>query len=624
MTVPIEWLREFIDLPWSNEELVDRLINVGIAVESYENGLFGLEIMPSRGDLLSILGLARELSALTGNPIHRPASPPLPEKKPRFKIAVDPRFAPRYTSAVVRGVRVQATKHPTIIRRLTQSGIRPINNIVDATNYVMLETGQPTHAFNLGKVSGERMILRQAKRGEKLITLDGIERQLPLGALVITDSARIIDLPGIMGGKNSAIDKKTRNVVLQAAVFDPVLIRRTSRELGLSTEASYRFERRVDPDGTLTALQRLVAMVVAEAGGTVEGYLDYASDLARQPIEFEPGEIKRLLGRTYRTAEIKEILTRLGCTIDERKKLLVTPPPWRPDLTIEADLVEEIARLKGYDSLRPQSLPRQAAPESRQYFARESLKDWLVSQGLMEVMTYSLLSQADLATSGTPPTDAVRLANPLSEEQTFFRSSLLPGLLKVAAKNPLYDPIGVFEIGRVSTRSREFVQVGLLFAGKKGDDAIKIARNIGLVAKRVSQDLLKRYKIRKSNIWVALGDWQKVKHYWPMVTKLRTAQRFTVRPLPKFPPVTRDISIIVDQNIRKDEIKLAIAGTSEYIHLVELFDEFFDRRFGPGRKSLAFHIFYQHPDKTLTSEEVDHLHRAVEQCLIKEFKAIIR
>lgn len=624
MKLPIEWLKDFIDLPDSVQELTDILVNLGIAVEGAAENVLDLEITANRGDLLSIVGIARDLHAKTGKELKAISVAKLPSGAPRIVLTVDPEFAPRYTTAVMRGVTVGPTKNPIITRRLKLAGMRPVNNIVDCTNYVMLELGQPTHAFDYHKVHGEKMSIRKAKKGEFLVTLDGVKRLMPDESYVICDSDRIIDLPGIMGGQNSEIDSQTSDVVLQAAAFDPIMIRKASKKLGLATEASYRFERHVDDGQCFAALGRLVELVQREAGGTLEGAIDLDRTSARRPIDLSLSEIERIIGRAYEKKAVSDVLQRLGCIVEgEKDTLRVIPPSWRPDLTISADLVEEVARVIGYDVITAVPLPVHKTGDSTAYMLGESLRDRLVEKGLSEVMTYSFVSKQDLAAAGVNVSDAVAIANPPSADLGYFRPGLLPGLMKAAAKNPIYDPIRIFEIGRVATKNGEGTELGILFGGKNAEALIDFVQEYGLTANEVTESLRDMYKIRKQEVYVATGQLgaavQSIR-----VSSLQMPRRFTVKQISKFPPVSRDISVIVEASVRSDEIKMAIAKSSKSIYLVEQFDEFTGPKIGAGKKSIAFHIHYQDPERTMTSKEIDKLHKKVGALLEKDFAAKVR
>jgi phenylalanyl-tRNA synthetase beta chain len=392
----------------------------------------------------------------------------------------------------------------------------------------------------------------------------------------------------------------------------------------LVTEASYRFERQVDYGNCLAALGRLVVLVQKEAGGKLDGVVDFDHTKPREAIKLPLSQIERLIGQSYERRKVVELLERLGCRVEEgTDNLPVVPPTWRPDLTIAVDLVEELARLSGYDTVTTQPLPTPQRVKSLAYETNESLKDELVERGLSEVMTYSLLGEKDLAVAGTPKQEAVAIANPLSSELAYFRPCLLPGLLKAAAKNPTYDPIRIFEIGRVATKRGESIELGILFAGRNAKQLVDLAKTYGLTANEVSLTLKDAYKLRKQAVYVAIGPLKRsVKSVH--VRLLTSPKRFTVKPISKFPPVVRDISFIVSETIRTDEIKTAISEVSPQIYLVELFDEFKGTTVGAGRKSLAFHIYYQSPDKTLTKDEIDHLHQSVALLLATRYDAKVR
>jgi len=625
MKLPIDWLKELISFPWSDEELAARLIGLGIGVEDESHGVLTLEVAANRGDLLSVLGIAREVHALTGSPIRLSDVPPLPSGKPDLTVTLDHALVPRYTTAFITDVTLGPTNNRQVLERLESSGMRSVNNIVDLSNYLMLETGQPTHAFDYDKIKGKKMSVRLSKRQETLTTLDGVNRNLPEGVLVIADADRVIDLPGIMGGANSAIDDKTKHIVIQSAVFPYEIIRKASRQLQLATEASYRFERQVDEGGSLVVLQRLADLITKEAGGAVQGVVDRNETKPSSPISFDPVLFPRLIGYALAESEVKLILFRLGCRVSGAgENLTVTPPTWRHDLTVAADLVEEIARVSGYEKIRPTPLPKSRPLSSEDYLARESLKDWFVSHGLSEVMTYSLVSERDLTASGLNRSEAVAIANPLSTALGYFRPSLLPGLLAAAAKNPTVDPIKIFEIGRVATPKKERIQVGVLFAGRKAGTIKEVIKQLGLKSQAISPALKDQYKVRKQDVQVALADWEAVRGKVPVAKALARAVRFRVKALSKFPAVVRDVSFVVAESVGNVEIKTAISAVSDRIYLVELFDEFTSPKIGAGQKSLAFHVHYQDPDKTMTNEETGQIHKQIEALVRTKYHGEVR
>ncbi|MDR7532923.1 MAG: phenylalanine--tRNA ligase subunit beta [Armatimonadota bacterium] len=478
MRVPLGWLREFVDLPEPVEVLAERLPMLGLGVERVEaagNGetVLDLEIASNRPDLLSLVGIARELAAWGRRAVRLPDDvvgehDPAAAQAAAVEIA-DPDLCPRYIAHVITDVRVRPSPAP-IAARLEAAGIRPINNIVDATNYVMLEWGQPMHAFDLARLADRRIVVRRAREGETLLTLDEIPRRLDPEMLVIADARRPVALAGIMGGAETEIAPATTTVLLEAASFAPATVRRTSRRLGLRTEASARFERGVDPDLTPRAARRAARLIAELSGGRVlRGAVDvYPTPVARPAIRLRLARIRRLLGTDVPAAEVVEILTRLGLEVTppspgagDAAAVVAIPPVGRRDLEREEDLIEEVARHHGYDRI-PETMPVEALAQGRRsprLEAEAAARDVLIRTGLTEAMTVSLAHPRLIERLGLAPDDPWRqmvpIANPLTAEHTHLRSCLLPGLLEAARVNTSrrQPAVHLFEIGRVFRRT---------------------------------------------------------------------------------------------------------------------------------------------------------------------------
>jgi phenylalanyl-tRNA synthetase beta chain len=608
MKLPLEWLKEYGEVP-QDDRLQQLLTGAGVGVESIENGILDVEITPNRGDWLSVVGLAREIAAMSGKPLPRVKEGiSLSGLKPEISVRTDPRLCPCYGAVIVDGVSTR-TSSPEVQNRLKAAGIRPINAIVDATNYLMLETGQPFHAFDLDKIHGKEVTIRSAKQGEKLITLDGKERALPEDAIVISDAERIIDLVGIMGGGNSAVDEKTARVLLQAAIFDPVLIRRASKKIGLRTEASYRYERGLDwnIEPVLSYGAKLMAEV---AGGKVTGTVIIGELPTRLAITLSVSEIDRLLRMKITAKEAADALRRLGFAVKESGTTLhVTIPTWRNDVSIPEDLIEEVARVIGYEKIPKKEMSKGPAPKDQKWTGFEKVKEWLAREGFQEVLTYPLVSKQDVGKG------AVEIANPLSPSQQYFRTSILPGLLRVAAKNSAVADLRIFEVGHIAAGKKEEDRVAVLAVGKKPQL---------MPFRKADAKILSAYKIRKEGVWIWEGTIDEVVKDASKVGELTSARRFTVKPLPKFPASVRDLSIVVPESAENNAVLTAIQDASPIVFAVEIFDEFTSDKFGKEMKSLAFHITYQSNERTLTDKEVNESHKAVEDALKKQFAAKVR
>lgn len=474
MRVPLSWLDDFLpdhELLGSAvrdpEPLLDRLAMLGFGHEPPERVgddlVLDLEIASNRPDLLSILGVAREIGAGSEVDLRVPALT-LHEIEPATgsvaQVSVEePDWCPRFTAHVITDVRVGPSPE-WMARRLELCGIRSINNIVDVTNYVMLEQGQPMHAFDLERLKGRRLIVRRAHQNEMLVTLDGVERRLDRDTLVVADAERAVAVAGIIGGVETEIREDTARVLLEAASWAPAQVRRTSRRLGVRTESSMRFERGLDREIALAAAQRAAALCAEVAGGKVlADPLDvYLRKIPPRLMTLRPARVQRVLGVGVEGRRVADILRRLGCAVEVAgESMRVTPPPGRLDLEREEDLIEEVARHIGYDRI-PEAMPvevMQAGRRTGRLISEAAARDALIRAGLTEAMTVSLITPRLLDRLGLDPNDPWRapvpLRNPFTTEHTHLRPCLLPGLLEAARINASrrVEAVHLFEIGRI-------------------------------------------------------------------------------------------------------------------------------------------------------------------------------
>ncbi len=485
MRVSLEWLREFVDLDAPVATLVERLPGIGLGVEAVERAgediVLDLEVTSNRPDWLSLAGVAREVALLFGRPLRIPsgshgAAPAAPRRAPAGdgaqgtdstlpplaggaaeRVAVkitEAAECPRFTASVIEGVRIGPSPL-WMQRRLDASGVRAINNVVDVTNYVMLEMGQPMHAFDDARVAGHRLIVRHARRGESLVTLDGVTRTLAGGTLVVADAERAISLAGIIGGAAAEIGPGTTAVLLESAYWDPPTIARISRRVGIRTEASARFERGADPEAPPRAQARAATLLAEISGGRVlRGLVDvYPRRILPRVIRLRPERVRAVLGVEIRRDEIQRILRALGCVIDGTRLLRVRVPSFRPDLAREEDLIEEVIRIYGYDRV-PLTLPRGETTLGRidpVLRTDRLVRETLTRCGLTEVLTLTLVTPGAAASGGGPQ---AALQNPLAADHSALRTSLLPGLLDVLVTNASrrVADVHVFELGRVIYR----------------------------------------------------------------------------------------------------------------------------------------------------------------------------
>lgn len=478
-----QWLNDYVDLSdLSDDQLGVRLTEIGHAVESTESHgddtVFDLEITTNRVDAMSHIGMARELAAALGRSAKgAPASPPAgsaASSPPIVRIDA-PEMCARYTALAIRNITVKPSS-PLVARRLEEVGLRPINNIVDITNYVMVALGHPLHAFDLDRVSGQTIIVRRGKPGETMKSLDGEMRKIDADTVVIADAQRPVGLGGIIGGFESEITASTKNVLLECAWFDPSTIRRTARRLGLKTDASYRFERRVDPNDTLAVIAEAARMIVESGGGIAEAPIDViAAEVKPQSIRLRTARLHGASAGSVGIGYALDLFRRLGFEAEQvHDGLLVTVPTYRGDIFEEMDLIEEVLRFFGLNNV-PAELPRVTTGDVRREaadVAEDAIRDVLVGCGLSEVVNYSFIRpEWNALISDEQP---ITITNALSEAIAAMRLSLLPGMLETVVFNRSYGTRdgALFEVGRTYHRAgdrvREHHRVAVVLYGSMG------------------------------------------------------------------------------------------------------------------------------------------------------------
>ena len=455
------WIRDFVDLKVDDRTLAHDLTSIGIAVEGIEgkgdDTVFETEIGTNRPDAMNHYGVAREASAFYDVSLN-PIAPKLPAHSGLAGVTItveDGRYCPRFTARVLRDVQVKPSPGK-VVRRLGLLDQRPINNAADATNYVLWEMGKPTHVYDLDLLEGSRIVVRFARPGETLKTLDGMERKLTTEDLVVCDARKPVGLAGVMGGFDTMITEKTRNILIESAWWDPATIRKVSRRHALHTDASHRFERGADFESTLISTDRVAELILASGGGTLTGDLiDVVVGRRDQaPIVLNLSEVQRILGKTLSAQEVLRILTRLGFEAvvgrHEGEEFEVTVPSWRLDVEREIDIIEEIARLHGYDRF-PNTLPAftGAVVDPRDERKDEKVRASLLGLGYDEAVSLTFISEEDAKRFS--PGSALGLANPLSAEASVMRTSLVPSMLSMLAYNLNRgsDDVRLFEAGRV-------------------------------------------------------------------------------------------------------------------------------------------------------------------------------
>ncbi len=626
-----------------------------------------VSITPNRADCLSVLGLAREVAAAFGLPLTVPAADVAETGAPfeNFRIEPDPELCPLYQARLIRGVTI--AKSPDWLRyRLLAVGLRPINNIVDVTNYVMMECGQPLHAFDRDLLRGDLIRVGLASDGMILTTLDGQERALNGKDLLIWDDERPVALAGVMGGANSEIGDASSTVLLESAVFDPASIRKTARRLGLSSDASYRFERGVDQIGNTHAMNRAASLMAAVSGGAVAPGVAKAEPAPFRPrmISFAPAKATRLLGVEMSPEFCRDTLTRLGCEVAAGEPWQVKAPSFRLDLEREVDLIEEVARVYGMDRIEAvlPTVTKNLADLDKvdpTFAFLNQVKDWGRGAGLAEVVNYSFVGAGDLDRCGLPLEGRVHIFNPLSEEMNVLRTELAPGLLGSLRQNMSQDNtrIRIFEVAHSfvqdaasDTLTRENNRLGILlhggrFAGRypfpegrfeyadiKGlVEHLLLTLGVGVagfergaahpylapeilvragdvVVGRVGmvrEDLADAYQAR-GEVWLADLDLD-------LLMGLRGAIAF--KPIPKFPVVRRDMTLVASGNLAIG----AVIDTVKAMREPQLADVFLVDVYTPegsGERNLTYRFVYRHAERTLKDKEVEKIHLRISQHLV--------
>ena len=639
-----------------------------------EEDIIEIEITPNRGDALSVRGLAREIGAIFD--IRRKEKYPVvsisQEFIPEIEVLADKTH--RYRGIVIKNVSVGIS--PLDVRlKLIKSGQKPINNIVDVTNVILLQEGQPLHAFDLDKIEG-KVTVRYARRGEKIVTLDGEERELNETDIVIADEKKAIAVAGVIGGENTKVDECTKNILLEAAVFDNISVRKTAKRLGISTESSYRFERGVDIENLPNAQDKAVELIINTAGGEAVGEKDiYLRPYKPKLVYLREITTKRILGDVVLKEEAKELLERLEIPTEITDEGTVsTIPSFRAlDLEREIDLVEEVGRLKGLDSLTPTypKISLEGFEKSETFEFEVRTRDFFRSNGLTEVVTYTFVGEDIYSALGIPVPD-IKIVNYLLKSQSIMRDNLSVSLINTLIENIKFQNrnLSIFEISSAFFPEHEEIRAGILVTGDyvRGFNYTENGRRFSTTQ---SWDFLKlkgviesyihslglfdiSYKpanipflhpYESADVYVNgfnIGFFGKIhpqksqileipENVWIGELKLRYVSRelrkeeekgylftlFKNKPtvqftdIPKFPSVKRDLAFVVDENLELDKLINALKDASGFIEKVELFDVYF---LGEGKKSVAFSVEFRASDRSLSDEEVN---REVERIVSK-------
>ena len=683
MRVSFEWIKDFVDITAPAEEVAHRLTMAGLEIEGMEtidgDIVMEVNVTPNRPDCLNILGIAREAAAAFGLQLNKPQhciEGPL--EKGDIRIEIDsPDLCGRYTGRLIKGVTVEES--PDWVRkRLEKCGIRAINNVVDITNYILLELGHPLHAFDADRIKDRIIRVAKAGKDRSIKTLDGIERKLAEDTLLIWDSREPVAIAGIMGGEGSSVDFHARNIFLESAYFDPSSIRRSSRDLGLKSESSYRFERGTDREFLEAALNRAAILIQETAGGKIHEIVDvYPGKYVPVEVEVSYRKVNSIIGTNIEKEEMLRILEMIEIkTIDRGDSFTALPPAFRGDIKEPVDIIEEIARCYGYGKV-PVRVPKTSLPDgilNRKERNLDKIKETVRKSGFTEVINYSFMSLDDLDLLSLPEDDSRRrcisLKNPLKQEDSLMRTTLIPSLIN----NFLYNlargtrEISLYELSRVFIDEGDrlpkeelrlagiffrenspsvwheqipsfFVVKGTLQAlfeeMKAGEHCLVPSAEVFLHKGKSADILCKEQKTGfvgeiSPNIVERLN--LKIKKPEIVVFELSLDILLTLvkeipvyAQLPKYPPVERDVALVVDDRMTSGEILELMRGyESPVIESIELFDYYKGKNIPPDKKSLGFRIVYRSKDRTLTDNEVESLHGTLVEYILNKTAGELR
>src|SRR5215216_2138263 len=664
MFISYEWLKELTETRFSPQELRERLTMVGLAIDAVEShdgdAVLDVEVPSNRPDCLSHVGIAREVTVIENGRLRLPVGERIKtEGRAESLTAVeikDPDLCPRYAARLIRGVKIGPSPD-WLVKRLETIGQRPINNVADVTNYVLHELGQPLHAFDFDKLGGRRIVVRRANAGEKLKTLDGVERTLTNDMLVIADAEKAVALAGIMGGEDSEISTQTTNVLIESAYFAPQSVRQTARKLGMDTEASRRFERGADPAGVLRAQQRCVEL------------------FSERVIDLRPQRIPALTSLSVETGEIVRILTGLGFerTAESADAMSFKVPSWRVDVEQEEDLVEEVARHTGYEKIGSELPPSSHSGEYQPgEMQQRSLRRALNAFGYDEAINFSFIAQESrfelIPTLAGHENDQPQLANPIIEGAAWMRSTLLPGLLASLRHNFNHGirDVRLFEIGRIFSISEvgeppdETLALAVVATGSaleedraQGERELDFFDLKGALETAVDWMNLSSLKFAPGSARhlragqtavISSGDGTAIGTIGRLAENVATSYKFrqpvyvleldlgallngpvkTIQysPLPRYPSVMRDISLLVNRNVALDEIFAAVnnqrVADCRSVRLVGTFE---GGNIESSKRSVTLRLEYRSDERTLRDEEVEKYHSHLTSALLETFAA---
>ncbi|WP_314938221.1 phenylalanine--tRNA ligase subunit beta [Parvimonas micra] len=604
------------------------------------------EITPNRPDCLSIVGMAREIAASFDkklNPINVKNLKEI-ENKSLLNITIHSDDCKRYSASIVKDVTIKESARK-VQNYLLNSGIRPVNNIVDLTNFLMLELGQPLHAFDLDKLEGN-ISIRNAFEGEKVVTLDDVERILSSEDMLICDDVKPIAIAGVMGLKNSEIDENTKNIFIESAYFTKKAIKSTSKRLGLKSEASIRYEKGLTSEHTMNVLSRFLYLLEKNIECKIDSVFDVNNEkTVTKIIEFNPNLVKKLLGVEIRNSEIINYLNLLEINTEiENNTIICTIPYFRTDLVIQEDIVEEIGRLYGFCNLNPTPIlaPNTIGRKSKKRILEDKIKNILLNLGLYEITTYSFIGGSIIKKSKMNTQNTVKILNPLGEEFSIMRKSLIPNIIEVLSKNLNYknEDLLVYELGNtfhtvenyevplekkrlvigsygkydfyyikdviinlfnvLNIKNIEFIKNNCIDYFHPGvcADILANGEKVGEIG-QISYDVCKNFSIKK-NIFVCEIDIEKIRDKVSLIK--------IYEPIIKYPAVKRDLAIIVDKDIDSGRIeKIFKNNSNNLLKNIELFDIYTGNQINKGKKSMAYKLTFQSKEKTLVDEDINSL-----------------
>lgn len=691
MRVPFSWLREYIEGELDPHTIANALTMAGLEVGAVEDidgdKVFDIEITPNRADCLSIIGIAREIKAIFGLKLKKPSFKIKRElKESSFTISiVNPELCYRYAGRIVRNLKV-APSPQWLKRRLEAAGIRSINNVVDVTNYVLLEYGHPLHAFDLDLLEGYQIRVGTprdfGKTALEVVTLDGVRRRINDDDLLIWDGVKPVAVAGIMGGANTEVTDKTVNILIESAYFKPERIRRTSKRLGLSTESSYRFERGTDIEALKEALDRAAFLIEELAGGDVYEVIDvYPVKIPKKKILFDTKRICKFLGINLKDEEIIRILELLEINVEKKEDsiYIASVPSHRNDLEIEEDIAEEVARIYGYDMI-PAQIPSVFRYVQENYELAQKrrflnlIRDYLISLGYSEAVNFSFMSPDELDILGIPENDIRRnyisLLNPLRQEESIMRTMLLPTLLKNVEKNTSrgIENLRLFEIGKVFIAQQgfplpqEILHLGIVSKKEELKSSFKDDPYDFYSLKGLIEGVFRHFKIdnvfyvRSEEKFLHPGqsadiliEGEKIGFIGVLSPEVLSKLDFKTKPFiciveldldrlfsfakteikykpfSTYPAIKRDTALILPVEFEAYKIyEIVKSFNNELIEDIFIFDVYQGEGIPKQNKSIAFRIIYRAYDRTLTTEEVESIHNQLIEKIIAETGATVR